>query len=149
MVRIELMREDPIVYHDEGQIMIRGVQRLSLRLLVLNRGKWVSNEAIGRLTGRECDAAAGKIRDLRQALQPLQLVENDRTTGYCIPLSDIDVDAFTYRNGVEAILADEADYFSGSTTLERALDEITKLEALESQYGKARHPTGHPSQACN
>lgn len=141
------MREDPIVYHDEGQIMIRGVQRLSLRLLVLNRGKWVSNEAIGRLTGRECDAAAGKIRDLRQALQPLQLVENDRATGYCIPLSDIDVDAFTYRNGVEAILADEVDYFSGGTTLERALDEITKLEALEGLWA-ANPATRLPVEEC-
>lgn len=134
MIKIDLMRNDPIVYHGEGEIMIRGVQRRLLRLLVLREGKRVSNEAIGRLTGRECDAAAGKVRDLRQALQPLQLVENDRATGYCIPLNNIEVDAFTYRDGVDAILAVQADYFAGQEPLEAILDEIAKLEALEKMW---------------
>lgn len=53
MIRIELMRNDPVVYHDEGQITIRGVQRHLLRLLVLHQGNRVTNQAIGGLTDRQ------------------------------------------------------------------------------------------------
>jgi hypothetical protein len=132
MIKMKLMRNDPVVHHEGGLIKIDGVQRHLFRLLVLHEGRPVSNDAIARLTDSEDpQAAASKIRYLRADLGPLsKIVQNERSLGYSIFLDGCDVDALEFRRGVEAVLAHDFDPFQDHMEPEEARNKVRELEAL-------------------
>jgi DNA-binding SARP family transcriptional activator len=132
MIKIELMRHDPIVIHEGDPIKIDGVQRGLLRLLVLREGQPVSNDSIARLTeSDDPQAAASKVRYLRNNLGPLaDIVRNERGAGYSFASSECQIDAIEFRRGVEAILARSFDPFRDRMEPDEALEKVHALDAL-------------------
>jgi len=131
MIKLELMRNDPVVWHEGDPIKIKGVQRQLFRLLVLHEGRTVSYEDIARLTDSATSTAGSKIRYVKDDLGPLaHLVINDRGTGYSIALDNCYVDAIEFRQGVGKILTRSFDPFIDRMEPDEALREVEVLDSL-------------------